>query len=148
VEDADPGVSLNLVINKKINPEDFRGLITRGTRITYDVPAALAEASLYVHPSRGDIFPVAPLEAMLAGLPAIVSDETGTKEIVEKVDADYVVPLEPGKIAERILAHFGLSDRKKAALSKKFRDATKPFNEKEQVGLFRKRYNGLIRELR
>ncbi len=51
-----------------------------------DFAAEFAAADVYVQASSGDAFPVATLEAMLAGLPTVVSTETGTRELVEDVD--------------------------------------------------------------
>ncbi len=81
----------------------------------------LKESALYVHMGRGDTFPVSSLEAMLAGLPVIVSEWTGTKEVVEKVDKNYIIPLNSKKLANAIVAHFNKEQKQKTALSIKFR---------------------------
>jgi len=43
---------------------------------------ALRQAQLYVHPSYSDGFGYAPAEALACGVPAIVSEDTGMKELI------------------------------------------------------------------
>lgn len=52
----------------------------------------LRRADVYVHPSFQDGFGYAPMEALLCGLPVIVTDETGMKEEVEEGGNGFVVP--------------------------------------------------------
>lgn len=54
----------------------------------------LRAADVHVYPSRHEGFPVAPLEAMASGLPVIVSDAPGMREIVGREDecAGLMVP--------------------------------------------------------
>ena len=146
VNRADPEITLNIVIGG-IDEKKLQPLLTPTSRITTDAMAALSSCSLYVHPSRGDVFPVAPLEAMLAGIPAIVSSETGTREIVSRVRSGFVVPPAPQKIAEKILEYFSLSPAQRKALSAKFRKAALPFNEKEQVSRFKKEYWKMLKKI-
>lgn len=142
---ADPDVKLNIVLGN-INPAHFSGLSSR-VRITDDAVAALKSAALYVHPSRGDVFPVAPLEAMLAGVPAIVSDETGTKEVVQKVRRDFVTKLDAEHVAQKILHYFSLKPKERESLSRRFRKAALPFSQKEQVRRFRKGYEKMMKKI-
>ncbi len=52
----------------------------------------LSAADLYVLPSRREGFPVAPIEAMVAGLPVVAADAPGVREVVgEGVGAGGVV---------------------------------------------------------
>lgn len=41
------------------------------------------QSDAYILPSNGDAYPVSSLEGMIAGLPTIVSDMTGTKELID-----------------------------------------------------------------
>lgn len=52
----------------------------------------LQRADLYVHPSYQDGSPYAPLEAMACGVPVVVSEDTGTKELVHEGVNGYVIP--------------------------------------------------------
>jgi glycosyltransferase involved in cell wall biosynthesis len=52
----------------------------------------LRDARLYVHPSYDDGFGYAPAEALAAGVPVIVTENTGMKELVESGRNGVVVP--------------------------------------------------------
>ena len=57
-----------------------------------DPLAALASARLYVHPAYSDGFGYAPAEAMACGVPVLVSEDTGMKELVRATGAGAVLP--------------------------------------------------------
>ena len=64
----------------------------------------LGRAHVFVLPSRTEGLPIALLEAMAAGLPAIVTDVGGMPEIVRLSGAGQVVPrMNPGVLAEAIV---------------------------------------------
>ncbi len=73
-----------------------------------DIEALLSEASLYLHLARGEAWGVAVLEAMAAGVPAIVSEWTGAAEVVAQVWPEGVVSLSPAEAAQRVLSYFFL----------------------------------------
>jgi len=70
--------------------KDLKNVIYQG-RVT-DIPAFFADKSLYVLPSIIDGAPVTILEAMHCGVPVIVSDNCGTKDIVQQGETGWVVP--------------------------------------------------------
>ncbi|HOL83525.1 MAG TPA: glycosyltransferase [Caldisericia bacterium] len=98
------------------------------------------KCSLYIHLGRGDTFPVSSLEAMLGGLPTIVSEFTGTKEVVSEVNKDFVLPLDKDKIVKRVIEYFELSDEDKYALSLKFRESAKRFRKDIVLEDFEKKW--------
>ena len=102
-----------------------------------DLTPYLNRASLYVHPSRGDAFPVSTLEAMSAGIPAIVSEWTGTAEVVKQVDPTFVVPTDPEMIVAAIERYFVISASAKLALSDRFRVVATEYGEERAVTEFR-----------
>ncbi|WP_284641731.1 glycosyltransferase family 4 protein [Paenibacillus silviterrae] len=53
---------------------------------------ALREAHLCVHSSISDGFGLAPLEAMSVGLPTIVTDGTGMKDVIRHGENGFIVP--------------------------------------------------------
>lgn len=55
--------------------------------------AALADADLFVLPSYSEGFSIAVLEAMAAGVPALVSDRVGFGEYIRQYEAAYLTPL-------------------------------------------------------
>jgi glycosyltransferase involved in cell wall biosynthesis len=52
----------------------------------------LRDARLYVHPSFEDGFAYAPVEALVAGVPVIVSEDTGMKELIDPPRTGLIVP--------------------------------------------------------
>jgi len=147
VNESDPEITLTIAPNKDMKFDCVKHLLTDNVKINYDVQDMLKKTSLYVHPARGDVFPVAPLEAMLAGVPVMVSEATGTKEVVEKVREDYVTPIDSERIAEKITEYFSLNHMQRLRLSNGFRSAAKPFNEKTQVSDFKRKYEDFIRSV-
>ncbi|MFC5701770.1 glycosyltransferase family 4 protein [Cohnella faecalis] len=68
-----------------------------------DPLSVLRDAHLCVHASVEDGFGLAPLEAMAAGLPVIVSDQTGMKDLVEHGKEGFIVPSrDADRLAEAI----------------------------------------------
>jgi glycosyltransferase involved in cell wall biosynthesis len=52
----------------------------------------LQRADLYVHPSYQDGSPYAPLEALACGVPVVVTEDTGTKELIRDGLTGRVIP--------------------------------------------------------
>jgi glycosyltransferase involved in cell wall biosynthesis len=68
-----------------------------------DVPARLAQADIFVLPSRSEAFPNAVLEAMAAGLPIVASGVGGILELIDNGKTGFLVaPGEPQPLADRI----------------------------------------------
>jgi len=68
-----------------------------------DVPARLAEADIFVLPSRSEAFPNAVLEAMAAGLPIVASGVGGILELIDNERTGLLVPAgEPQPLADRL----------------------------------------------
>ena len=107
----------------------------------------LKKCSLCVHPARGDTFPVSTLETMATGLPTLVSVDTGTKEVVERVDKRFVVPLDERKIAKRISDYFSTDIQKKKVWSRKFRKEGGKFREKKMLSEFKSKFTNLLESL-
>ena len=93
----------------------------------------LKESALCLHCTRGDAFPTSTLEAMAAGVVPLVSSFTGTKEVMRKVDEQFIVPLDTGKIADAITRYFAFSDQEKKVLSDRCRTVVQDYTEERSV---------------
>jgi len=76
---------------------------------TPELEKHFAKSSLYLHCARGEAFGLSIIAALAHGIPAIISEWTGAKEVVEKINKDLIVPLDETKIAEKILWFFNLN---------------------------------------
>ena len=112
-----------------------------------DIENYLSNASLYLHCSRGDAFPTSTIEAMVAGLPTIVSEWTGTKEVVQKVSSDFIVKLDENEIAKRILWYFNLTSSEKIKFSKNFRSIAQNYSEETAVVHYKNTFDKFIQEV-
>jgi len=74
-----------------------------------DVAPCLAEADLFVLPSRSEAFPNAVIEAMAAGLPVVATDVGGIPEVVRRHETGVLVgPDDADGLADAVI---GLMDR-------------------------------------
>jgi glycosyltransferase involved in cell wall biosynthesis len=68
----------------------FCGLVEGRARLEL-----LADADVVVYPSEHEIFGLVPLEAVLAGTPVVVSDDSGCGEVIGSIGGGLVVPGNP-----------------------------------------------------
>ena len=91
-----------------------------------DVPSILAATDVFVQPSLAEAFGLAPLEAMLPGVPTIVSDAEGFQEFAEDGVNCLVFPRRDvttlAKLIERLLTDQALRTRIAAAGERSVRD--------------------------
>lgn len=94
-------------------------------------------SSLYVHLGRDDAFPTSVLDAMLGGLPVIVSNETGSIDFMDRLNSNLVSPLNPRIAADKIKWYFELDKKKKMVLSKKAVAIALSFNKEKIIKKFK-----------
>lgn len=94
------------------------------------------EHDVYLHCSRGDAFPTTVLIALSAGMPTIVNELNGTRDIVSRVNARLVTGQEPAEIAERICWLVSLSPGEKEKIKETARAISKEYSEKKAVSRF------------
>lgn len=112
-----------------------------------DLIPYLENASLFVQSSRADTFPVSTLESLRAGLPTIVTDKTGTKEVISKLGPEFIRRVDEADIAEGILHYFDQSQWKRARLSDNAKIISKKFNKTEMCQNFKIEFEALIKTL-
>ena len=121
---------------------DVPGVTLRG--FVDSLEAEFAAASLYVHPARIEAFGVSVVEAMRAGLPAVVTETTGARSAVEVVDGSLVVPPSAAALAERVSAYFDAGGDERRALSRASRRASEPYDEATKTAEFRDAFEAVV----
>jgi glycosyltransferase involved in cell wall biosynthesis len=102
----------------------FTGLLTGPSRY-----AALADADVLVYPSYGEVFGLVPLEALQAGTPVIVSNDSGCGEIVSELGGGLLVaPGHPALLAAAIESILGNLPRWRAAAAQAGVEASRRFH--------------------
>jgi glycosyltransferase involved in cell wall biosynthesis len=104
----------------------------------------IKNSALYVHMGRGDAFGISIIEAMLGGLPTIVSEWTGAKEVVKKVNKNLIVELDPYKLAKKIEWYFSLDYKEKLKLSTRSKMVAIHFLRSSDVKHFINKFKKLV----
>ncbi|HPM60857.1 MAG TPA: glycosyltransferase [Methanoregulaceae archaeon] len=112
-----------------------------------DLVPYFMKASLYVQPSMADTFPVSTLESLRAGLPTIVTEHTGTKEVIQNLGDAYIRKIDSEDITKGIMHYFDLQPGMKEHLSEKAKEISKPFSQQNMCHLFQAEFNQLIDEI-
>lgn len=112
---------------------------------TSDLSPHLSAASLYVHIARGEAFGISIVEAMRAGVPALVSEFTGAKEAVSRVDSRSVVKADPGEVATAIIEYFNSTKDYRNSLSKRSREIAGSYTFERSADEFTKVISSLCR---
>ena len=107
----------------------------------------LRRSSLLIHLGKGEGFGVNVLESLLAGVPAIVSEYTGAKEVVEKVDKTFIMSLNEDIIVNKIKDYFNMKSKDKLKLSAKGRKIAADFREKDKLNSFKNQFENLVEDL-
>lgn len=94
-------------IDRRIDALDMRsavvqtGFLDGGTKL-----AAMHIADVFVLPSYSENFANAPVEAMAAGVPVIVSDQVGVADAIRRANAGLVVTCHAGQLSNAMEALF------------------------------------------
>jgi glycosyltransferase involved in cell wall biosynthesis len=107
---------------------------------TSSLAGYINESSLYLHTARGEAYGLTILIAMAYGIPPLISEWTGAKEIVEKVNPELIAPLNPNVIAQRIIWYFNLSLDEKRSLSQKCIEISRTYTEERALNCFKEKF--------
>ncbi|KAA3649015.1 MAG: glycosyltransferase family 1 protein [Bacteroidetes bacterium] len=113
-----------------------------------DIDLYLRNASLYLHCARGEAWGISIIEAMCAGVPAIVSEQTGAKQVVRKLNKDFIVPLDSESISKAVLNYFSLNNEEKTNLSINAKRIVQDFTEEKAKNQFIKTFENVIKDLK
>ena len=103
-----------------------------------DIAAEIHKASISIHLARGEGFGINIIETMLAGVPTIVSEATGARDVVKLLDQEFVVPLDTNIAAETIDKYFMLNSVERSKLSKKARQIASRYTKERCINTFKK----------
>ena len=102
-----------------------------------DLTEIYDRCDLYVQPSDGDAFGIAPLEAMAYGIPAIVTETTGSKNIVAEVDEDLVTKSSSSELRSAIDNFYSMDLSTRKSLSSKSRELVNKHEKEKSITEFR-----------
>jgi len=97
----------------------------------------LSECSVYLHPARFESFGLSVVEAMAAGLIPIVTEMTGAKDLVKKVDSSLIVPVDVDAISAKIVEVLSMDIEEKEALSRRAKQVAAEWSAKSKKTFLR-----------
>lgn len=107
----------------------------------------LKKSSFGIHLGQSEAFGVSILEMMLSGLPVIISNKTGAKEAVEKVDKKLIINLDEENVVEKIKNISKIQKKEWEKLSIKSRKTAIEFTEDKMLKFFKKQFRELLNEI-
>jgi glycosyltransferase involved in cell wall biosynthesis len=111
----------------------------------YDIPQVLAGMDIFVFPSRWEGMPLAPLEAMAAGLPIVATRVHGLTEILEDGRDALLVPVgDPPALAEALLRLIGDPALARLLAGNGRRKAEDEYDVKKMVRLVAETYESVV----
>jgi glycosyltransferase involved in cell wall biosynthesis len=124
------GAELLVIGSGKLDNVNVDGFRLFGFVSPQDLPKILSDCSVYVHPARFDCWAVTVVEAMAAGLIPVVTEMTGSKDLVEQVNPDLVVPVDVDAISSKIIEVLSMDIDEKEALSKRAKQVAAEWSAK------------------
>lgn len=124
---------------------DRIGVTLRG--FVESVDSDLSDASLYVHPAYAEPFGVSVIEAMRAGVPALVTETTGAASVVARVDDSMIVHPSSEALAAAVSRYFDLEFNQRSALSDASRVETDQFSAEAKTADFRQQFFKLLDDI-
>lgn len=99
-----------------------------------DVVPFLEEADAFVLPSFSEGFSISLVEAMLCGLPCIVTNQGGPKEIVEDGESGFLInPYEADDLKSKMLGVLKLSKEQRQLIGQKAQEAGRKYSVENYV---------------
>jgi glycosyltransferase involved in cell wall biosynthesis len=143
IRQTHPNATLHVVgEDHPISYESVDGVVVHG--FVDDLTEVFDKASLYIQPSRMDAFAVSVLEALQAGLPAIVTELTGTKSEIKEIDQNMVVKPTPSGLENAITSYFDKNIGRRTQLSNSARNRGEQFNPRIKKAEFKTAFERVI----
>jgi glycosyltransferase involved in cell wall biosynthesis len=114
---------------------------------TAEIDKYLMQSSLYLHPARGEAYGISVLEAMFSGLPTIVSNWTGSKEVVAKVDKNLIFELDVISICEKVNWYYTLSIEERIIIGRRGREIVSSYSYSNSINEFKSKFQELYEEI-
>jgi glycosyltransferase involved in cell wall biosynthesis len=103
-----------------------------------------SKCDLYVQPSRGDAFGVAPAEAIAAGIPAIVTESTGLKEFIEPARENMTSGSSSEELLETIENFYEIEEGERARIAGNLSDIIQVLTEENSRNDFSQEVSKII----
>lgn len=109
-----------------------------------DLEEIFSKCDLYVQPSRGEAFGVAPAEAIAAGIPSIVTESTGLKEFVEQVRESMVSGSSSEELLETIENFYKIEEEERAQIAENLSETVQGLTKKRSINNFSQKLSKII----
>lgn len=113
----------------------------------YNIKKYIEKSSFYIHPGEYEAFALSVFEAMTGGLIPIVSNKTGARELVNKIDPRLVVDLTVDDFYNAMEATIKLTPKDRLELSLRARQVAAGVDYKKSLGLLKDNLLNLINDL-
>jgi glycosyltransferase involved in cell wall biosynthesis len=90
-----------------------------------DMGKVIGNYDLCIHPSRGDAGPLSVLECYAAGIPAVISNVTGMKSHMQKLDPAMICDTTDESVSSSLKHILEMSPESRMKLSEKLKDSVK-----------------------
>jgi glycosyltransferase involved in cell wall biosynthesis len=107
----------------------------------------LEKSGLYINASRIEPFGVNIIEAMIMGIPPVISEFCGAKDLVEKVDKSLICPLDPKIMANRLVS-LQKDKKNKMKLSKKCKRIAESNNKEASIRTFLHAFKEILKDIK
>lgn len=152
VEINSPNLNLIIVgdIKDEVKNELLKGVpvkLTNQIKFTgnlNDITQILKDIQLCIHCSRGDAFPTSTLECFVAGIPVIVSEDTGTKSFVSDVDKNLVCLPTVDSLTNAIQYYLNSSALKRNEISSSLKKHPNIIESSKAIDYFVSVFNSII----
>lgn len=105
-----------------------------------DLTEVFSSSSVYIHPARVDGFGVSVVEALLAGLPTIITRTTGARSVIADINETLIVEPTVKSLATGVTDYFTLPEKKRAELSIQARRQAASFDADSKLAEFAKAF--------